>query len=78
MLNRDYLGCGECLEMMSVRLKELNSMIISLHMGLTNEHVEEQALDCIQCINYYINDIKRMADNCLEQYLPKQSNSTNK
>lgn len=42
-------------------------MINTIHNGLEGEHMEVQAVDCVDCIGFCVGGIKRMVDDCLEQ-----------
>lgn len=55
------------LEMISLQLGSLTNMINTIHNGLEGEHMEVQAVDCVDCIGFCVGGIKRMVDDCLEQ-----------
>ena len=52
------------LEMISLQLGSLINMINTIHNGLEGEHMEVQAVDCV---DFCVGGIKRMVDDCLEQ-----------
>lgn len=56
---------GNNMEIVSLRLKALHNTIVSLHMALEKEGIEQQALDVIECIGFCVNDIKNNIDNRL-------------
>lgn len=55
------------LEIISLQLGSLSNMIKTIHIGLDGEHMEIQAVDCVDCIGFCVEGIKNMIDNCLEQ-----------
>lgn len=59
--------CEDALEMMSLRLGQLNSMILSLCLGMQQENIEQQAVDCMECIAYCVNDTKNIVDGLMLQ-----------
>ena len=40
-------------------------MISTLHLGMQAENMDKQTLDCMEGINFCVNDIKSLADECL-------------
>lgn len=56
---------GNNMEIVALRLKALHNTIVSLHMALEKEGIEQQALDVIECIGFCVNDIKNNIDNRL-------------
>ena len=59
--------CVDALETVSLRLGQLNSMIKSLCLGMKQESIEQQAVDCMECIAYCINDTKNIVDEIMLQ-----------
>lgn len=55
------------LETITLRLEKLNSMITSLCLGMEQEKVEKQAIDCVESISYCVNDIRMVALSGLEE-----------
>ena len=55
------------LEIISLQLGSLSNMIKTIHIGLDGEHMEIQAVDCVDCIGFCVEGIKNKIDNCLEQ-----------
>lgn len=62
-----YLTLRDDLERISLQLGSIVNMINTIHNGLMGEHMEEQAVDCIDCIGFCVEGIKRMVDDCLIQ-----------
>ena len=63
----EYIKYMEFIKDISYRVKALHSTILSLHFGLETEHVQQQALDAIQCIGFCVNDISQKLDTQLKQ-----------
>ena len=59
--------CMEGLEVVSIRLCKLHNMIDSLILGMKQEGMEQQAVDCVETIQYCISDLKNTVDNRLQQ-----------
>lgn len=59
------------LEMVSLRLGSLINMINTIHNGLRSEGMEAQSVDCMDCISFYIEGIKNIIDNRIEQMAEK-------
>ena len=66
-----YLTLRDDLEKISLQLGSLNNMINTIHNGLTGEHMEVQAVDCVDCIGFCVEGIKHMIDSSLEQIVEK-------
>lgn len=66
--------CIDALETVSLRLGQLNNMIKSLCLGMRQENIEQQAVDCMECIVYCANDIRAMALDELQQIRDEQNN----
>ena len=49
-------------------------MIKSLSIGMQQENIEQQAVDCMECIAYCVNDIRAMALDELQQIRDEQNN----
>ena len=62
------------LERVSLQLGSLTNMINTIHNGLDGEHMEVQAVDCVDCIGFCVEGIKHMVDDWIEQ-LEKSQNS---
>ena len=62
-----YLTLRDDLEKISLQLGSLVNMINTIHNGLTSEHMEVQAVDCVDCIGFCVEGIKHMVDDCCEQ-----------
>ena len=52
--------CMDALESVALRLGQLNNMIKSLSIGMQQENIEQQAVDCMECIEYCVNDIREI------------------
>lgn len=59
--------CLDVLETVSLRLGKLSNMIDSLCLGMQCENMEQQTVDCVECIGFYVEYIRHMADDCIEQ-----------
>lgn len=59
--------CEDGLEIVSLRLGKLHNMIDSLCIGMIQEHMEQQAVDCVESIGYCVNDIQHIAVDRLQQ-----------
>lgn len=59
--------CMDALENVSLRLGQLNNMIKSLCIGMQQENIEQQAVDCVECIAYCVNDTKNIVDGMMLQ-----------
>ena len=66
--------CGDSLENVSLRLQQLSSMIHTMCLGLKCENIEQQAVDCMECIAYCVNDIRAMALDELQHIRDEQNN----
>jgi len=73
---KSYMELHECLDKVSDRLGVLHNMICTLHTGMMGERMSRQALDCVEGVDFCINDIKSLADKCLE-HIPKDCNIIN-
>lgn len=60
------MSCKDSMELVSVRLGVLHSMLDTLQLGMKVENMEQQAIDCIGCVGYFVNDIKHIAVDGLE------------
>ena len=65
--------CIDALETVSLRLGKLSNMIDSLCFGMQCENMEQQSVDCVECISYCVNDIKNIAAGRLQQLKEFQS-----
>lgn len=59
--------CVDALETVSLRLGQLSNMIKSLCLGMQQENLEQQAVDCMECIAYCLNDTKNIVDEIMLQ-----------
>lgn len=59
--------CMDALENVLLRLGQLNNMIKSLCLGMQQENIEQQAVDCMECVAYCINDTKNIVDGIMRQ-----------
>lgn len=59
--------CVDSLEIIAQRLKELNNMIIVISLGMQQENMEQQAVDCVETIGHCVNDLKNVAADRLRQ-----------
>lgn len=68
MESKTELGmCLDALGTVSSCLGKLNNMIASVCMGMQHEGMEQQTVDCVECIGFYVEYIKHMADDCIGQ-----------
>lgn len=68
MESKTELGmCLDALGTVSSCLGKLNNMIASVCLGMQHENMEQQTVDCVECIGFYVEYIKHMADDCIEQ-----------
>lgn len=65
--------CTDSLETVSLRLGKLNNVIMSICLGMQHESIEQQTIDSMEIISFYIEGIKHIVDDCLEQ-LEKNQN----
>lgn len=63
----ERIGWVDALESVSLRLGKLNSMINSLCLGMQQENLEQQAVDCMECVAYCVNDTKNIVDEIMLQ-----------
>lgn len=66
--------CIDSLENVSLRLQQLSSVIHTMCLGLKCENIEQQTVDCMECIAYCVNDIRAMVLDELQQIQDEQSN----
>lgn len=66
--------CVDALENVSLRLGQLNNMIKSLCLGMQQESIEQQAVDCMEIIGYCVNDIRNIALDRLQRIQELQNN----
>ena len=64
----------DSLEMVSLRLRKLNNMINTICLGMVQESIEQQAIDCMEGISYKVNDIRAMVLDELQQIQNERSN----
>lgn len=65
MDKKNHMELQEGMEKISLRLGALHNMIFTLHLGMQTENMDRQTLDCVESINFCVNDIKTLADECL-------------
>lgn len=70
--------CVDGLESVSLRLKKLNNMIMAISLGMQQENMEQQAIDCVESIGYCVNDIKNISLDRLEQIKQLQESTAEK
>ncbi|MDY2699109.1 MAG: hypothetical protein SOV61_06140 [Lachnospiraceae bacterium] len=70
----ELVRCVDGLELVSLRLGKLNNMIMSLCLGMQQEHMEQQAVDCMEIIGYCVNDIRNIALDRLQRIQELQNN----
>lgn len=78
MNEKNHMELQECMEKVSVRLGVLHNMISTLHLGMQAENMDRQTLDCVEGINFCVNDIKALADDCLGQRINKYNSDSEK
>lgn len=71
----ELVRCVDGLELVSLRLGKLSNMIMSLCLGMQQEHMEQQAVDCVESIGYCVNDIRTIALDRLQQIRELQDNT---
>lgn len=72
------IRCVDGLESVSLRLKKLNNMIMAISLGMQQENMEQQAIDCVESISYCVNDIKNISLDRLEQIKKLQESTAEK
>lgn len=72
------IRCVDGLESVSLRLKKLNNMIMAISLGMQQENMEQQAIDCVESIGYCVNDIKNISLDRLEQIKKLQESTAEK
>ena len=70
----ERIGWVDALENVSLRLGQLNNMIKSLCLGMQQESIEQQAVDCMECVAYCVNDIRARVIDELRQIQEEQNN----
>lgn len=70
----ERIGWVDALESVSLRLGQLSNMINSLCLGMQQENIEQQVVDCMECIAYCVNDIRAMTLDELQQIRDEQNN----
>ena len=73
-----FIRCVDGLESVSLRLKKLNNMIMAISLGMKQEKMEQQAIDCVENIGYCVNDIKNISLDRLEQIKELQESTAEK
>ncbi len=63
----ELIECREGLEIISLRLCKLHNMIEFLILGMKQEGMEQQAVDCLESIQYCISHIKNTAEGRLQE-----------
>lgn len=57
----------EFLKQISSQLGTLRNVIETMNMGLIAEGMEEQAIDCMECLEIYVSNIKVMVDKHIKE-----------
>ena len=57
----------ENLKQVSSKLATLRNTIETMSMGLKAEGMEEQAIDCMECLEVYVKEIKEMVDKQIKE-----------
>lgn len=57
----------EILKQVSSQLATLRNIIETMTMGLIAEGLEEQAIDCMECLEVYVKEIKESVDKHIEE-----------
>lgn len=70
--------CMEGLEVVSIRLCKIHNTIDSLILGMKQEGMEQQAVDCVETIQYCIRDLKNTVDSRLKQIKGLNGNADEK
>ena len=70
-----YTQSIDSLETVTLCLEKLNSMIMSLCLGMQQENMEQQAVNCMECIGYCVSDIRNTAVDRLQQLEELQGQS---
>ena len=55
----------ENIGVISERLGELSNLINTVHLGLIEEEMEKQVLDCIMCIFHSVNELHGLAEQTI-------------
>ncbi|MDE7268274.1 MAG: hypothetical protein K2N89_12480 [Lachnospiraceae bacterium] len=66
----------ESMDIISNRLKELSSLINTVHLGLMGEDTEQQILDCIMCFLYSVNEIHAFTETALREIRGNEDTQT--
>lgn len=64
----------DSLEMVSLRLRKLNNMINTICLGMGQENIEQQAIDCMESIGYCVRNIQTVVFDRLLQIQEMQNN----
>lgn len=67
---KSYKNLSEAIDSMETilrRLGELSNLIETVHEGLKEEMIEQQALDCVICINYSIKELHDFTEERLSE-----------
>lgn len=57
----------DALNTVALRLEKLKNMIMSLCLGMQQENMEQQSIDCVESISYCVHDIRNIAVDRLQQ-----------
>lgn len=59
----------EDMEKISLKLSSLHSMVDTINVALQHECIEQQVVNCMDCIGYCISDIKNTVDIQVKQLI---------
>lgn len=63
MYDSDYVSrLEDSMETIAFKLDCLASTIHTISLGLQKENMEQQAIDCVNCIGVYVGSIKGLVD----------------
>ncbi len=62
-LKNKLLEYKENMETVSLRLAKLSNMLKTVSLGLQQENIEEQVIDCLDCIVYSLDDIRNIINH---------------
>jgi len=68
----------DSLETVSLRLQKLNNMINTICLGMGQENIEQQAIDCMESIGYCVSNIQTVVFDRLQQIQEMQNNMDKK
>ena len=62
-----YFKWQEYLEELAVRLNALHGMVDTINVGFQQERMEQQVINCMECIGFCVHDIKCGIDEKIVQ-----------